>query len=37
MVITGSQLLVILLILILGFWKSNTANLKPFLPFGVKG
>jgi hypothetical protein len=34
---TGSQLLVILIILIAGFVKANPANLKPFLPFGVKG
>lgn len=36
-VVTGSQLLVILLILILGFWKSDRANMTPFLPFGVEG
>jgi hypothetical protein len=34
---TGSQLLVILLILILGFWKSDRSNLTPFLPYGVDG
>jgi hypothetical protein len=28
---------VILLILILGFWKGNRANLSPFLPYGVPG
>jgi hypothetical protein len=36
-VMTGSQLLVILLILILGFWKSDRANMTPFLPYGVEG
>eukprot|EP00878_Enallax_costatus_P036496 GHUV01040990.1.p1 GENE.GHUV01040990.1~~GHUV01040990.1.p1 ORF type:complete len:281 (+),score=47.38 GHUV01040990.1:220-1062(+) len=36
-VITGSQLVVILIILIAGFVKSDTANLRPFLPYGVSG
>eukprot|EP00882_Tetradesmus_deserticola_P001730 GHRQ01001859.1.p1 GENE.GHRQ01001859.1~~GHRQ01001859.1.p1 ORF type:complete len:634 (+),score=216.50 GHRQ01001859.1:64-1902(+) len=36
-VMTGSQLLVILVILIAGFVKSDRANLSPFLPYGARG
>lgn len=36
-VVTGTQLLVILIILIAGFVKANPANLKPFMPFGAAG
>jgi APA family basic amino acid/polyamine antiporter len=36
-VVTGTQLLVIAIILIAGFVKANPANLTPFLPYGVKG
>lgn len=36
-VVTGSQLLVIAIILIAGFIKADRANLSPFLPFGVQG
>jgi APA family basic amino acid/polyamine antiporter len=36
-IVTGSQLLVILIILIAGFIKANPANMTPFLPYGVKG
>jgi basic amino acid/polyamine antiporter, APA family len=35
--VTGSQLIVIAIILIAGFVKSNRANLTPFLPYGVGG
>lgn len=37
LVITLSQLVIIVLILILGLIKANPANLKPFLPYGVRG
>ncbi|WIA39047.1 hypothetical protein OEZ86_005191 [Tetradesmus obliquus] len=36
-VVTGSQLVVIAIILIAGFIKADRANLSPFLPFGVQG
>jgi hypothetical protein len=35
--VTGTQILVILIILIAGFTKANPANLTPFMPFGAAG
>jgi APA family basic amino acid/polyamine antiporter len=35
--VTGTQILVILIILIAGFSKANPANLTPFMPFGAGG
>lgn len=37
LVITLTQLVIIVLILILGFIKANPKNLTPFLPYGVRG
>jgi len=36
-VVTGTQLVVIVIILCAGFSKANPANLRPFMPFGVEG
>jgi APA family basic amino acid/polyamine antiporter len=37
LIFTLAGLAVIVLILILGFIKGKTANLSPFLPYGVRG
>ncbi|WIA18741.1 hypothetical protein OEZ85_003431 [Tetradesmus obliquus] len=35
--VTGTQIVLILIILIAGFSKASTAHLTPFMPFGVNG
>ncbi len=36
-IVTGAQLLIILVVIIAGFTKADGANMTPFLPYGFRG